>query len=457
MPTLMDFSDEVLANIAHQSLPDGIVAWSRCCKRLAKTSKDALMLHQTYKRKYSDIEIKMNEGAGPFLIEMLQDLRRTEYVRHVDFEYCIQNLHVPLHEDIAGILFQIVLQQPYVPLTIVPRWVHDAILGKQDPAIAILLLLLPNLETLFASATPYCEFVIRQALISAQIPTFRQPKLALATLKRVDIGDSQWDPANPGKFFVDHAINIFQGLPSLQNLMCNFRTSRALDNPCIAMQQFNGATALHIFDLELGEEDLDTILQHVSNVVEFSYIDRYFSNVMRNLDQILRKYAGGSLEDLVLKCVPTPNLTMPNHGFMTLKGFTALERVSIPLDTVRTLWNRSASRPTLIEFLPASVEDVVISGPTNTGLASLVLDELANAKEVHLPRIKSIHMSHIENASRTKVAGENAGIILELDESDDDDDDDGDDEKEGEEEEEEDEDNEEGGKDDEIIPMEETE
>ena len=60
------------------------------------------MLHQTYKRKYSDIEIKMNEGAGPFLIEMLQDLRRTEYVRHVDFEYYFQTLHVALNEEPTG-------------------------------------------------------------------------------------------------------------------------------------------------------------------------------------------------------------------------------------------------------------------------------------------------------------------------------------------------------------------
>ena len=92
----------------------------------------------------------------------------------------------------------------------------------------------------------------------------------------------------------------------------------------------------------------------------------------------------------------------PNHGFMNLKGFTVLEMFTLPLNKILTLWNRSSSRPTLIEFLPASVEDVVISGPTNTGLASLVLDELADAKEVHLPRIKSIHMSHIENSSRTK-------------------------------------------------------
>ena len=39
---------------------------------------------------------------------------------------------------------------------------------------------------------------------------------------------------------------------------------------------------MHILDLELRVEDLETVLQHVSNVPEFTYIDRYHSNVIRD-------------------------------------------------------------------------------------------------------------------------------------------------------------------------------
>ena len=49
----------------------------------------------------------MNEGAGRLLKETLQDPRRIEYVRRVDFvdfEYCFQTLHVPLNEDVAKTL-----------------------------------------------------------------------------------------------------------------------------------------------------------------------------------------------------------------------------------------------------------------------------------------------------------------------------------------------------------------
>ena len=93
----------------------------------------------------------------------------------------------------------------------------------------------------------------------------------------------------------------------------------------------------------------------------------------------------------------------------------------MPLDTIRTLWNRGSSWPTFIEFLPASVEEIAIVGPIGTGLASRVLDELAEAKEVHFPRLKSVYMSHIENPSRTKVYSENVGIVLELDDEEEDD------------------------------------
>ena len=43
-------------------------------------------------------------------------------------------------------------------------------------------------------------------------------------------------PAKPEQSFVNHGIKIFQGLPSLQTLMCFFRIARALDNPCIVIQ-----------------------------------------------------------------------------------------------------------------------------------------------------------------------------------------------------------------------------
>ena len=454
MVNITSFPDDVLTRIAYETLPDGIEAFSQCCKRFSVVSKEALMQHEAYEQKYREIQIGMDEGAGPLLIEVVRNPRCIPYIRDIDFEYCFDNIRVPLTEDITKDLTLALLQLPYVSPAWVPLWVQLAMLGGRDIVIATILLLVPRLKALFVPTAPLCETIVRHV---AQQSRFRRPILPLSRLETVRIGFNQRNPAQPGRFFVDHGINIFQGLPSLRDLRCYFRTTRALDDPCIVMQLWNGATALHVFDLELSTEELEIILQHVRNLVEFTYIDRFLPTVMRNLDQTLRKYAGGSLEDLVLNCVPTPNLTMPSHGFTSLKGFTALERVSFSLDTVRTLWNWSSSRPRLAEFLPASVEDVTISGSTSTTLATLVLDELANAKEMHLPRIKKVHMSHTEKSPRTKVAGENAGIILELDESDEDDDDYEDDEKEEEEEKEEDDDNEEEGTDDDIVPMDETE
>ena len=51
-----------------------------------------------------------------------------------------------------------------------------------------------------------------------------------------------------------------------------------------------------------------------------------------------------------LAFVPTPRLEIPNHGFTILKGFTVLKKVTISLDSIRTMWNRSSYRPTLVEF-----------------------------------------------------------------------------------------------------------
>ena len=77
------------------------------------------------------------------------------------------------------------------------------------------------------------------------------------------VGAYEWGSARPGQFFVDHGIKIFQDLPSLRSLLCLFRTTRVLYNPSIALKLCNGSTSLHVLDLELSAEDLETILQQV--------------------------------------------------------------------------------------------------------------------------------------------------------------------------------------------------
>ena len=68
-----------------------------------------------------------------------------------------------------------------------------------------------------------------------------------------------------------------------------------------------------------------------------------------------------------------------------------------------------------------SALSLALTAPANTGLASRVLDELAEAKGIYFPKLKNIHMSHIENSSGTRVSAENARIVLELDDEEEDD------------------------------------
>ena len=462
MCNIMDFPDEILVHIAYETLPDGIESLSQCSKRLSVVSKDALIQHKIYKKHYQHIQTKKNEGAGPFLTEVIRNPRCAEYIQHADFENCCKDVRVPLNEDIEKSLSPTLAQQPCVSLTGLPHFVRQATLGDHGTIIAMLLILLPRLETLIIPATRCCELLIRSVVQGFQVPMFCRPKLPLTRLENVTIGDNEWDRARPGQFFVDRGIKIFQELPSLRSLSCFFRTTRALDNPSIALRRHIGSISLHIFDLELSAEDLEIVLQHVRNVTSFTYIDRYFSSQVRTLDKTLQRYAGNSLRELLLQCVPTTRLAIPNHGFTSLTGFTGLKKVNIPLDTVRTLWNRSSSRPTFIEFLPASVEEITITGPANTTLASLVLDELAEAKRMYFPKLNNIYMSHIENSSATRVSAESAGIVLELDDEDEDDDDDEDEEEEDDEEEAEEEGDDDDDDDDaegneEIVPMEKSE
>ena len=70
------------------------------------------MQHEAYKQKYREIQIKMHEGAGPLLIEVARNPRCIQYIRDIDFEYCFDNIRVPLTEDIMSNLTLALLQQP---------------------------------------------------------------------------------------------------------------------------------------------------------------------------------------------------------------------------------------------------------------------------------------------------------------------------------------------------------
>ena len=109
---------------------------------------------------------------------------------------CVQqDVRVPLDKDISKILFQSLVQQPCISLTDFPGWVHLI--------IAMLLLLLRRLETLIIPLRHYCELLVQGVTKWSQESMFPQPKLPLARLETVTVGDNGWDPAKPGQFFVD--------------------------------------------------------------------------------------------------------------------------------------------------------------------------------------------------------------------------------------------------------------
>ena len=417
MVNLMDFPDELLLQIVDETLPDGIEALSQCSTRSSILSNNALIQHEADKKRYHNIEFDEDEGPGPFLIEVVRNPRRGYYPQHISFEYCRDDVFLPLDEDIADILTQTLAQQPCVPLAELPHWVFEASGGNQDIIVAILLLLLPNLTTLIIPSTRYCEALIGRVVKWSQESIVPQPNLPLAKLENVVIGDDRWNSMDPGEFFIERGLMVFRGLPSLRSLLCLYRTDRALYNSSISLQFCDGCTQMHIFDYELSSEDLELILQHVENLTVFTYTDRFSSYATRYLDDTLHKYAGDSLQELRLQCLPDKLSELPSHGFSNLTGFTVLKKVMITLDTFRSEYNKSSTRPALVRLLPSSVEEILIVGQTTSQNAKKVLDKLAHAKAKHFPGLKKVQMVKTQHfcESEMGVACEKAGITLERD------------------------------------------
>ena len=418
MVNLMDFPDELLLQIIDETVPDGIEALARCSNRFSNLSKDALRKHEADTEKYEMIEIREDEVPGPTLIELVQNPRRGQYTRQANFEYCRQDVRVPLSKDIADDLTQALIQQPCVPLKELLHWVQEAASGNQDITVAILLLMLPDLETLIIPSRGCCESLIRRIIKWSQESIIPQPNLPLARLENVVIGDDEWDTGTPARFLVEHGLMVFRGLPSLKSLMCFYRTTRAMYSPNITLQFHDGRTKIHIYNIEISSEDFELIMQHLDNVTTFRYFDRYGSDNARYLDHVLLRYASHSLEDVNLQCPQNPSSELPNHGCHSLFGFAVLKRITIPQHTFQHGGRVSLSRPSLVDFLPSSVEEVTIVGPTTFRNAKKLLDQLAHAKAVQFPELKNVHMVKSEyyyTPSLTLATFEKAGITLDLD------------------------------------------
>ena len=415
MVNLLDLPKELLLQIFDDTLPDGIVALAQCSSRSFVLSSDALKKHKAYKERYKIIKIAEEEGPGPLLVEVLQDPRCGQYPRLANFEYCREDLRVPLERDIADVLTQTLVQQPCVPLKELLHWTQEAMSGNQDVTVAILLLLLPDINRLLLPSGRYCESLIRSVVKWSQASIVPQPNLPLARLEKVVIGDNEWNSRRQGRFLVEHGLMIFRGLPSLKCLMCTYRTTRAGLTPTITLQFCDGCTQMKIWDLEISSEDLGLILQHVENLTTFDYIDRHYSSIERYLDGTLQRYAARSLKELKLQCRHNPISELPSHGFHSLAGFTALKKITIPVDTIRH-GGWQLSRPSIVEFLPPSVEELTIVGPIRCRNAKELLDQLADAKAWHFPGLRDVHMVKTEYFTMPMIAAlEKAGIRMDLD------------------------------------------
>ena len=85
------------------------------------------------------------------------------------------------------------------------------------------------------------------------------------------------------------------------------------------------------------------------------------------------------------------------------------------MDTIRH-GGWQLSRPSVVEFLPRSVKEMTIVGSIRCRNAKELLDQLADAKAVHFPGLRYVHMVKTEYFTMPMiVALEKAGIRMDMD------------------------------------------
>ena len=310
----------------------------------------------------------------------------------------------------------------------------------QGPILALLLTMLPNLNTIAfveenlrpRHISPWLSMLSKVAEWTSQNP---DPKYPLMRLRAIEIKRVNFDL----KF-----LTSFLGLPSLRTM-----TLRELISPnnyslCTQKDQpMSNVHSLKLTRLHFPRRMLNAFFARISNLQEIECIDLTL-NTPRDLTEMLLRYASHSLSSLTL--VGSYGSRIRCEGHMThafigcLRGFQTLKFIKLDLELLldgprrlmmdaegirlrgdesygrediaksnedqsdsdfdppidlRSQWYLDIAEHTpvvhrLINVLPASAESLTLQGPTNKHVMQQLLCRLPERKVVRLPNIKEI-------------------------------------------------------------------
>ena len=294
--------------------------------------------------------------------------------------------HLPYPDDVMALFVEAIQKSSFVHPDLVSYWIACVKEGDDNPILALLILLLPNLSTLSLTGRNFWEGPFQetiQRIAGAEKPMF------LTRLVTVNFMLLTWE------FGLDlNWLGMFAALPLVQSLNFNSVTIEQDDNEITEAQDVL-TDSYNITEMTFSNSDLCPIplfqlLETVKGLKVFSFVQpnktlcRFEPFWIRSA---LVANAKHSLE--YLKILP---LWTQECGFLgTLRGFTALKEVEV---NVRLLC-RWPAFDRLAHLLPSSIEklNLDIRYDMVHSYVPIIVEGIIKAKSRLTPHLKALKLT----------------------------------------------------------------
>jgi len=437
MASLLDLPNELLLQIIGKTIPDDIESFSECCTDMKVLAEEMLAQHKSDHYSYSAVKITdcsdiASEAINPR--DLLEDILRTPrlalYPTHVFIgeswdRFMVQSSNIEgteedFDDELKDLIRKALEDCPYVYPNEVDERASDIRRGGMDATMAMLLALLPNVQSikLFDKwfIGDYCWDMLDRITKASHEKYL--PQDALSKLTKVGVHTHLITETPEEAQFLQH----FAGLPSVQELRSDLNctsTTMPLSWPCYQ----GGVTSIVITNSTLHPQLLFPLLERTSALQNFTYSRCVVDNTEWfpfEVCQALREHTSTSLEHLNLNWDAAVENRGSHDHLGDLRRFVSLKTLSVNLAMLNYQVNLGTRKyKQLADFLPASIEELELVGggrdwddgdnsisswsislqqdDQNDALGNRtpkeitsLFDGLAEAKGKHLPNLKRI-------------------------------------------------------------------
>ncbi|MCJ1456995.1 hypothetical protein MMC28_007361 [Mycoblastus sanguinarius] len=299
---------------------------------------------------------------------------------HSDSKY--DDPHVPYSKEEMDLFKDAIRTAKFVLPTEVDAWIRRLEEGNEDPIMALLLMLLPNVNFLKIEEYPPDTriFTIVERIANSTAAT------SLSRLETVEILHE-----TNSSFENVSLIKPFALLPSVkrissQNLSSSGPSRDSLD--CHTTSKGSNVTELTFERCGDIGRGLSEILRGFKGLRKFSFTSSKEKIYLPDMRAALLAYARHSLESLTI--TPRHELEGPMGS---LRSFEKLRRLDTQLGFLVGPGGRN--RQNLVDDLPASIEEVKLSGlpPDARSYLFPMMLSLVEAKKSHLQNLKKLEIS----------------------------------------------------------------